>query len=90
MDLEVEVVVSRGTLTLVPPLIDVNIFICKWVFTLNYHLNDTIVCHKAFLVGHNFTKAYDVEYIETLSPIVYLNSVYILLPLTVNQALSLH
>ena len=90
MDHEVEALVSRGTWTLVPCLVDVNIVTCKWVFTIKSHPDGTIACRKARLVTRGFTQAFDIDYTETFSPIVHLNSVCALLSLAVNQAWSLH
>ena len=90
MDHEVEVLVSRGTWTLVPRPADVNIVTCKWVFTIKYHLDGTIARHKARPVAHGFTQAYGIDHTETFLPIVRLNSVHVLLFLAINQAWSLH
>ena len=80
MDHEVEALVSRGTWTLVPRPTDANIVTCKWVFTIKYHPDGTMSRHKARLV----------DYTETFSPVVRLNSVRVLLSLAINQAWSLH
>ena len=82
MDSEVEALVSR--------LGDANIVTDKWVFTIKYHPDGTIVCHKACLVAYGFTQAYDINYTETFSLIIRLNYVCMLLSLAVNQAWSLH
>ena len=55
MDNEVEALVSQGTWTLVPRQVDANIITCKWVFTIKYHPDGTIDCHKACLVARGFT-----------------------------------
>ena len=90
MDHEVEALVSRGTWTLVPRPADANIVTCKWVFIIKYHPDGTIARHKARLVARGFTQAYDIDYTETFSPVVRLNSVRVLLSLAINQAWSLH
>ena len=90
MDHEVESLVSRGTWTLVPRPADANIVTCKWVFTIKYHPDGTIARHKARLVACGFTQVYGIDYTKTFSPVVRLNSVRVLLSLTVNQAWSLH
>ena len=90
MDHEVEALASRGTWTLVPCLADANIVMCKWVFTIKYHLDGTIARHKARLVARGFTQAYGIDYTKTFSPVVRLNSVRVLLSLAINQAWSLH
>ena len=75
---------------MVPRPANTNIVKCKWVFTIKYHLDGTIARHKARLVARGFTHAYDIDYTETLSSVVRLNSVHLLLSLAVNQAWSLH
>ena len=90
IDHGVEALVSRGTWTLVPHPADANIVTCKWVFTIKYHPDGTIACHKGCLVAREFTQAYDIDYTETFSPVVRLNSVRVLLSLAINQAWSLH
>ena len=90
MNSEVEALVSCKTWTLVPYLSDVNIVMWKWIFTLKYHRDHTIACHKAHLVAWGFTQVYGIDYLETFSPIVRLPSVRMLLSLVVNQDWSFH
>ena len=90
MDNEVEALISRGTWTLVLRPADANIVTCQWVFTIKYHPDGTIAHHKARLVACGFTQAHGIDYTETFSPVVCLNSVSLLLSLAVNQAWSLH
>ena len=90
MDSELEALVSWKTWTLVPCPTDAKIVTCKWVFTLKYHLDDTIACHKARLDACGFTQAYDIDYIETLSLVICLPSVRMLLCFAINQDWFLH
>ena len=69
---------------------DPNIFTCKCVFTLKYDPNKTTNHHKAWLVAHGFSKTRGIEYKETFSPMVQINSTHILLSLDVNQGWSSH
>ena len=55
MDLELEALVSHRTWTLVPCQVDANIFMCKGVVTLKYHIDGTLPRHKARLVACVFT-----------------------------------
>ena len=55
MDSELEALVSNRTWMLAPHPADANIVMCKWVFTLKYHLDGTITRLKACLVAHSFT-----------------------------------
>ena len=90
MDLEFEALNQRETWVLVPRPQHTNIVTCRWIFTMKYNSDGTINRHKARLVAHGFSQTYDVDYKETFSPVVRLNSVRILLSLAVNQGWSLH
>ena len=46
--------------------------------------------HKARLVARRFTQSHDIDYTETFSPVVRMNSISILLSLVVNLNWSLH
>ena len=75
---------------MVPRPADANILTCKLVFTIKCHLEDITARHKARLVASGFTQAYDIDYTETISLVVHLNSICVLLSLALNQAWSLH
>ena len=90
IDLEYHALVHRGTWDLVPRPIDANIVTCKWFFTLKYHPNGTVARHKARLVARGFTQAHGIDYTETFSPVVRMNSIRILLSLVVNLNWYLH
>ena len=90
MDLEFEALTQRETWVLVPRPPHTNIVTCRWIFNLKYNQNGTINRHKARLVARGFSQTYGVDYKETFSPVVRLNSVHILLSLAVNQGWSLH
>ena len=47
-------------------------------------------CHKAQLVAKGFTQAYDIDYTETFSLVVRMNSIRVLLSLAINLDWSLH
>ena len=81
---------QRGTWDLLPCPTDTNIVTCKWVFTLKYHPDGTVARHKARLVARGFTQAHGIDYTETFSPVVHMNSICILLSLVVNLNWSLH
>ena len=62
----------------------------KWVFTLKYHANGIIACHKVSLVARGFNQPYDIIYIKTFFLVVRLKSICMLLSLIVNQEWSLN
>ena len=90
MDLEYHALVQCGTWDLVPRPTDANIVICKWVFTLKYHPDGTVARHKARLVARGFTQAHGIDYTETFSPVIRMNSIRVILSLVVNLNWSLH
>ena len=90
MDLEYHALLQRGTWDLVSRPTDANIVTCKWVFTLKYHPDGTVARHKARLVARGFTQAHGIDYTETFSPVVRMNSIRVLLSLVVNLNWSLH
>ena len=79
-----------GTWNLVSRPTDANIVTCKWVFTLKYHPDVTVARHKARLVARGFTQAHSIDYTETFSPVVRMNSIRGLLSLVINLNCSLH
>ena len=84
MNLEYHTLVHRGTWDLVPRPSDANIVTCKWVFTLQYHPDGIVARRKARLVARGFTQAHGIDYIETFSPVVRMNSIRVLLSLVIN------
>ena len=55
-----------------------------------YDLNGSIHRYKTRLVAHGFSQIYGIDYKETFSPVVRLNSIHIIVTLAVNQGWSLH
>ena len=62
----------------------------KWVFKIKTHANGTIDKYKARLVAHGFTQVQGIDYSETFSPVVKLNSIKVLLALATQYNLEIH
>lgn len=58
---------------------------CKWVFTIKYKPGGVVERYKAIMVEKGYTQSYGIDYQETFSPVVKMNSVRVLISLTTNQ-----
>ena len=63
---------------------------CKWVFTVKCKPDGSIERYKARLVAKGFTQTYGIYYQETFAPMAKINSIWILLSLTVHFNWPLH
>ena len=87
---EIFALVRRGTWDLVSRLTDANVVSCRWVFTIKYNPNGIVNRYKARLVARGFSQVQGIDYEETFSPVVRLNSIHILLSMAFNYAWPLH
>ena len=63
---------------------------CKWVFTIKRKPNGSIEIYKARLVAKGFTQTYGIDYQKTFTLVTKINSIRILLSLTVYFNWPLH
>ena len=78
-----EALASRKTWELVSAPTDAVVGY-RWVFTLKYCPDESVNGYKARLVAKDYTQIYDIDYFETFSPVVRMNSIRILFSIIVN------
>jgi len=84
MDEEMKALASRGTLELVSTPTDAMVVGHRWVFTLKYRPDGSVDRYKARLVAKGYSQTYGIDYFETFSSVVRLNSIWILFSIVVN------
>lgn len=59
-------------------------FGCRWIFTVKYKAYCTIERFKARLLAKGYTQTYEIDYTETFAPVAKINTIQILLSLSMN------
>ena len=57
---------------------------CRWIFTLKYNADGTLVRQKARLVARGYTQTYGILYQETFAHVAKLNTIRIMISLAIN------
>ena len=84
MDEEMEALTSRGNWELISAPTDAVIVGCRWIFTLKSRLDGSVDRYKVRFMAKGYTQTYGIDYFETFSPIVRMNSIRILFSIVVN------
>ena len=73
---------KNHTWDLVPRPTGNNIVKCRWVYQTKFTSDGSIQHHKAYLVAKLFSQQEDIDYIETFSLVVKVNSAWLILSLS--------
>lgn len=57
---------------------------CKWIFTIECLADETIERYKALIVLEGYTQTYGMDYKETFSQVLKINTIRVLVSITAN------
>jgi hypothetical protein len=89
MEQEFKALLHNETWKLVPPILGVNVIDFKWVFKVKKHVDGSIERYKVRLVAKGFKQRYDLDYKDTISPVVKTTTIHLLLSLAVTRGWSI-
>jgi len=63
---------------------------CKWVHTVKLNPYEYVARLKARLIVKGYSKVYELDFVDTFSPVVKMTSVWVLVPLAMTYHWPLH
>jgi hypothetical protein len=63
---------------------------CKWIFKIKYNANGFVPKHKTCLVTERFTQVEGIDFNETFSLIVWMESIWIVLATIATKDFKVH
>ena len=90
IDSELESLIKNKTWKLTPLPSNRKPISSKWIFKIKTNPDGSIQRYKAMLVTKGFTQVPKIDYIDTISPVVKLNSIKLILALVARSNLESH
>ncbi len=90
MEVEYEAHIKNGTWELVGKRPGMNVIGSTWTYTIKKDQNGDPVKHKSRLCAQGFSQVYGVDYEETFSPVVEINTIRLLLSFSARHSLTIH
>lgn len=90
MDDEIATLKHNHTGELVPRPRDHNVVGYRWIFKTKLHADGSVEHHKARLVAKGYSQIHDLDFDDTLSPVVRPPTVCIILSLVITHGWHLH
>jgi hypothetical protein len=83
MDVEYDALLKNKTWHLVSPCKGANVIDCKWVYKMKRKSDGTIDRYKTRLVAKGFKQRCEIDYEDTISPVVKSATIQLVLSLAV-------
>ncbi len=90
MEDEYEAHIKNGTWELVEKRPGINVIGSTWTYTIKKDQNGDLVRHKSRLCAQGFSQVYGVDYDETFSPVVEVNTIRLMLSFAAHHSLVIH
>ncbi|CAA7407752.1 unnamed protein product [Spirodela intermedia] len=83
MNDEMHILERNNTWELVPLPKNKQTVNSKWIYSINVNADESVERYKTRLVAKRYTQVYQIDYHEIFSPVAKMNTIKIILSLTV-------